>query len=155
VEVQGKLFDSGPVKEPESARDLTADWVDAVTEKSGFPPPKQTISRMAKVIKDLLETHPPDLIRKTLLIAADEGRPPAGVADLMLRVQTQGTQMTVRDWVRQHGWPTGSRFQRGANGATYVPDPLGYDKPPYKVPWAPPSVEELRRALAAREDSAI
>lgn len=151
--MQRPLFDPGPRREPSSARDLTGEWVDAVAEASGYQPPKATISRMAKVVKGLLETHPPDMIRRTLMIAAEEGKPPAAVPDLLLRVQTRGTQMTVREWVSKNGWPTGSRFQRGVGGGTFVPDPLGYDKPPYRVPWSAPTADELRRALRAQEVS--
>lgn len=138
-----------PEQQHPSARDLLAAWIDCVKTVSGYPPPKQTVGRMAKQIKDLLETHPVQLLRDALEAAAQQGTAPAGMPDLVLRIQSGREQSYVREWVRENGWPTGSRFKRGEQGGTYVRDPLGYDRPPYHVPWSPPTRSELLSALEA------
>lgn len=153
--MQDRLFGgSVPAEEARSdCRDLVGLWVDTVEAASGHRPPKQTVGRMAKVIKDLLETHPADLVGRALVVAAEEGRSPAAVPDLMLRVQTQGTKAKLREWVATKGWPTGTRFKRGEQSGTYVPDPLGYDRAPYRVPWGAPTRDELQRALEALREN--
>jgi hypothetical protein len=150
--MQEALFgDPGPTEpgpeEELSCRDLTAAWIDRVREVSSHPPPKQTVGKMIAQIRELLKTHPPDLIRDALLLAANDGKPPALLPDLVLRVQTHGDQATVRDWVQQNGWPTGTRFVRGSHGGSYVPDPLGYDRAPHPVSWGSPTRVAIREAL--------
>lgn len=146
--MQESLFDDSPGEPVQTDTQLLiADWVDEVQALTGLQPPRATIGRMAKTVRALLETHPRHLLSDVLSAAAREGKGPAALPDLTLRVQTQGPQELLRLWVSEHGWPTGTRFKHTPSGGAYVRDPLGYDRPPYKVPWSSPTRDELRSAL--------
>jgi len=153
--MQGKLFDLLPATseaaegtDEETVQNLLAAWIDRVRELTRLSPPKQTIGRMAAQIRDLVKTHPPTLVRTALMQCADAGLPPSWLPERVLRAQVQPQQSVVQQWIKERGWPTGVRYQRGTHGGTYVADPLGYDRPPPSLRFSPPTRAQLQEALS-------
>jgi hypothetical protein len=132
---------------------LLADFIDRARE-SGADPPRQVIGHLARELKKLVdEGAAEDELRAALERLFERSLSPSMLSSVLFDVRQRGgagANGTVLDaFLAKHGnaWPTGSRMVRGENGATFVQDALGYDKPTHAVPWSRPTRTEIIQAL--------
>jgi hypothetical protein len=62
----------------------------------------------------------------------------------------QSDHPLARAYVKEHGWPTGTRWAYGSHAGRYVQDALGRDRATYSVPWGRPTLDDIEMALTAR-----
>lgn len=147
--------------------DLVGFFVDeARAQNDGAEPPRTMKSRVGKEIAVAIkEGQHPDLIRETIRRIVRRGISPAKFQDVLWQVQCDLKGSTVEEssmltaYIAHikvtHGlyWPTGSRWVRGTAAGTFVPDPLGCDKPTYPVEWTSPSRQSVIAALKEKHDA--
>jgi hypothetical protein len=127
--------------------DYVAFYIDESHRLSRYPTPQGAaiVGSKAKVL--LADGVSDEHVRAAITLLVEKGRPPQVLPYLVAEVQAVKERGPFAEWVRANGWPTGSKFVRGANGGTFVQDTLGRERPTYDVPWGPPSRDELIAAL--------
>ena len=106
-------------------------------------------------VKRQLKSQPVEAVEGALRKLAQKGQPIRLLPEFVLehRVKSRpgyGKRTEASVWVKEHGWPTGARFVRGASSGTYVYDPLGLDPlPPGYQGWdyPKPTFDDIVNAL--------
>lgn len=90
------------------------------------------------------------------LLAASVVTVQADSVGIRERVERDADRKLLDDFLAEHGgrWPTGFRMVRGTHGASYRPDPLGYDRPDYPFAGARVTRASVLAALKERNERA-
>ncbi len=148
-----------------TAQEIVTAYADGCTERR-LPRIDRTVRKLAGIAKRELAAHP-EIPSAAWIAAADRvaaGRPPEMLAELAveamgrspsLRPSEQLTvdeeaRQRVRDYIDEHGWPTGARFVRGTHSGAYVPDLWGTERPDDDGYYPHPSFQDLVDSMRER-----
>lgn len=116
--------------------------------------------QVARKAKELLADLPVERVEATLTeFIRRRGRTALQLPEIAVelareegaRGERPSDRRAAREWIAEHGWPTGCRMVRGTNAAGHVHDPLGVDPIPYTDwPYARPSFDDVAAALASQ-----
>lgn len=140
----------------QDASGLVAWAIDLFEQTYDAVMPKRTMDTFSKQLKDMLEEGVEwRVLYEAVRLCVERGRGASALADTIIPATKRVEEYAglrpsqieaAREFVKE-GWPTGARFVRGSHSGTYVPDPLGRDRPPSGLSFERPTLRTIAVAL--------